>query len=258
MGTAAALAALALVEEQPEAARALDAEALPLYEALGDRHNAGIVRAQLALLAWRAGDQRESAAHWLRALAYAQELGTDAFTVGCLAGVAWLLTARQQPEVAVRLLAAGDRRRAALEQHPFYGPMFRATLPDALAATEAACSPEAFTRAWAGGAALSLEQAVTEALALIEDIAAPPTSPPASAPAERSQSYPAGLSAREVEVLRLIASGQSTRQIAESLVISEGTVERHVTNLYTKIGAHSRAEAAAFAYRHHLVSERSS
>ncbi len=63
----------------------------------------------------------------------------------------------------------------------------------------------------------------------------------------------AALSPRETEVLRLIAAGRSTHEIAAALVISEGTVERHVTNLYGKIGARGRADATAYAFRHGLA-----
>jgi DNA-binding NarL/FixJ family response regulator len=62
-----------------------------------------------------------------------------------------------------------------------------------------------------------------------------------------------GLSARELEVLRLVASGQSNREIASALVISEHTVARHVQNIYTKLGLSSRAAATAFAFEHELV-----
>jgi DNA-binding CsgD family transcriptional regulator len=64
---------------------------------------------------------------------------------------------------------------------------------------------------------------------------------------------PDGLTAREVEVLRLIAAGCSSREIAERLVISTHTVERHITHLYQKIGARGRADATAYALRHGLT-----
>ena len=64
--------------------------------------------------------------------------------------------------------------------------------------------------------------------------------------------YPAGLSEREVEVLRLIADGSSNREIAEQLVLSVRTVERHITNIYGKIGARGKADATAYALRHDL------
>ena len=64
---------------------------------------------------------------------------------------------------------------------------------------------------------------------------------------------PAGLTPREVEVLRLIAAGRTSKEIAIALVISVPTVERHVTNLYRKIGARGRAAATAYALRNRLV-----
>ena len=64
---------------------------------------------------------------------------------------------------------------------------------------------------------------------------------------------PGGLSGREVEVLRLLAAGLTNRAIADALTISERTVDRHVSNIYTKLDVSTRAAATAFAYEHHLV-----
>lgn len=68
-----------------------------------------------------------------------------------------------------------------------------------------------------------------------------------------TRSFPAGLTGREVEVLALVAGGRSNRQVAAELVISEKTVARHLSNIFTKLGVASRTEAAAFAYGHRLV-----
>src|SRR5262249_44821434 len=64
---------------------------------------------------------------------------------------------------------------------------------------------------------------------------------------------PAGLTDREVEVLRLAASGRSNAQIAAELVLSEKTVARHLSNIFTKIDVSSRTAAAAFAFEHGLA-----
>ncbi len=64
---------------------------------------------------------------------------------------------------------------------------------------------------------------------------------------------PAGLTAREAEVLRQVASGQTNKEIASALHLSERTVARHLSNIFTKIGATSRTGAAAFAFEHGLV-----
>lgn len=64
---------------------------------------------------------------------------------------------------------------------------------------------------------------------------------------------PGGLTPREVEVLRLVATGVTNREIADTLVINEKTVARHLSNMFTKLGVSSRAAATAYAYEHDLV-----
>ena len=79
-----------------------------------------------------------------------------------------------------------------------------------------------------------------------------------AAPAEReaaellSPTYPNGLTAREVDVLRLVAAGRSNREIAALLFISEKTVARHLSNIFTKLEVTSRTAAASFAFDHHI------
>lgn len=64
---------------------------------------------------------------------------------------------------------------------------------------------------------------------------------------------PAGLTPREVEVLRLVATGRTNPQIAAGLVLSEKTVARHLSNIFAKLGVGSRTAAAAYAYEHGLM-----
>jgi DNA-binding CsgD family transcriptional regulator len=64
---------------------------------------------------------------------------------------------------------------------------------------------------------------------------------------------PAGLTAREVEVLRLVAAGKTNREIAKALVLSDHTVRRHLQNIFNKIGVSSRSAATAFAFQRSLV-----
>jgi len=63
---------------------------------------------------------------------------------------------------------------------------------------------------------------------------------------------PGGLSAREVQVLALVAAGNSNRAIAAELFLSEKTVERHVGNILAKLGVGSRTAAAAYAFEHRI------
>jgi DNA-binding CsgD family transcriptional regulator len=71
----------------------------------------------------------------------------------------------------------------------------------------------------------------------------------------RRREGPAGLTAREVEVLRLLAQGMSNKETARRLVISPKTVANHVEHIYAKIGASSRATASLFAMQHGLLPE---
>jgi DNA-binding NarL/FixJ family response regulator len=67
------------------------------------------------------------------------------------------------------------------------------------------------------------------------------------------RSNPAGLSDRQIDVLRLLAQGLTNRQIGERLVLSPRTAERHVQDIYLRIGASSRAAAALFAAENELL-----
>ncbi len=71
--------------------------------------------------------------------------------------------------------------------------------------------------------------------------------------AEPAKTGPAGLTARETEVLRLVAQGKNNSEIAEELFISLNTVTRHMTNVFTKTGTANRVEAAVFATRHRIL-----
>ncbi len=70
--------------------------------------------------------------------------------------------------------------------------------------------------------------------------------------AARPHAYPDSLTAREAEVLRLIAGGLSSKEIGQDLVLSVRTVERHIANIYIKTGTHGRAQATAYALAHAL------
>lgn len=99
-----------------------------------------------------------------------------------------------------------------------------------------------------------------ESLAISSELGMRPLMESGAASLERAEtqkvwkpSYPNGLTRREVEVLRIVASGKTSAEIATDLVLSRRTVERHISNIYSKTDSRSRAEATAFAFTHGLM-----
>lgn len=98
------------------------------------------------------------------------------------------------------------------------------------------------------------ERFVDEVLEISKDLGEEPLLPPfASTSAESSRPLFEDLTPRESEVLLLLTNGFSTSGIAESLSISPSTARNHIQSILEKLGVHSRLEAVAYAYRHHLI-----
>lgn len=118
---------------------------------------------------------------------------------------------------------------------------------------------EAHARVLLGAAAEATGDTATAELdyaaaaAIFERLGADHDAERARSRASAAPPVPGGLSAREVEVLGLVARGMSNRQIAAALVISEHTVARHVSNIFRKLDVTSRSAATAFAYEHDLA-----
>ena len=123
-------------------------------------------------------------------------------------------------------------------------PIPQAIFERARAAARTHLGESAFAQALSDGRAMAPAQALAAYKAL-------PMQTPRRA--KRSPAYPAGLTAREVEVLRLVAAGLTDAQVAEHLVISLRTVNTHLTSIYNKLGVSSRAAATRFAVERHLV-----
>ena len=98
------------------------------------------------------------------------------------------------------------------------------------------------------------EMELDAARSVFEQLGAVPDLARARALSREAPAKPAGgLTARELDVLRLVATGKTNRSIAADLFLSEKTVARHVSNIFTKLGLSSRAAATAYAYEHDLV-----
>ena len=105
----------------------------------------------------------------------------------------------------------------------------------------------------AGGDEEGAQLELRSALAAFERLGAHPDAATTARLLGGSEVVPGGLTARELEVLRLLAAGKTNRDIAVELVISEHTVARHLQNMYAKLGVTSRSGATAFAFEHGLA-----
>jgi predicted ATPase/DNA-binding CsgD family transcriptional regulator len=244
---------LALVAHQQgddAGATALLDESLAIARDQGDAWEVAARLGNLAAIARREGDRARATEHLTESTTLFRALGERGRLAECLVEFAALAAAQGQPERAARLGGAAETLRAELGAPA--EPPEQATQAATIAATRAALGEAAFAVLWAEGRAAPLEDSLDLALTPMME-GNPPVSGdrrPGGAP---QPALPDGLTLREAEVLALIASGHTNREIAAELVLSIGTVERHIANLYGKIGARGRADAATYALRHDLA-----
>ncbi|MEU4064017.1 LuxR C-terminal-related transcriptional regulator [Streptomyces wedmorensis] len=199
-----------------------------------------------------------------------------------LLGRARLLAARTEVALAVRDVAGATEAAADLDALAADVPLLRAMADTAAGAVALASQGAALPplrRALAGWLELRVPYEAAQvrmllaaacraagdeeaarlelgaARAVFERLGAVPDARRAAAllSGGKRRRLPGGLTAREAEVLRLVAVGGTNRDIAHALVISEHTVGRHLNNIFAKLGVGSRAAATAYAYAHDLV-----
>jgi DNA-binding CsgD family transcriptional regulator len=170
-------------------------------------------------------------------------IGERRYFAGALGGFARTVAARGDPEWGARLYGAVD---AVLDATGANLPL--TALPSfesSRAAVQAALGEARFAAAWATGYALPLLEILAET-----ERAAISASPVASSERAGRPGTPFGLTARELEVLRLVASGCTNREIAAALFVTQRTAATHITHILGKLGLESRVEAAAWAVRY--------
>ena len=210
-------------------------EALTLFRQMGNNFGTSVTLINFARLALRQGDLPGAAKRYGESLSLRWADGDKISVLSCLRGLATTAAFARQPERAVRLFAAEAALREAIDAR---APR-PSRLESGLAAARDALSEATFTAYWAAGRGLALPDAVHEALAVSQAIQSHDTST-----GERDD-Y--GLTARELDVLRLLVAGRSNPEIASALFISRRTVTTHVTNLFTKLGVSNRVEATIAA-----------
>ena len=234
-------------------ARACYDESLAIFRRLGDTWGVGLVLNNLARVA------RDVEA-WGRVATLAEEALALFQQLGDRRGVSWILSnltvvagRRGSWEQAARLHGAAEALREAV------GAVALGLSPAELAAHEAAVAgartrlgDRAFAAAVAAGGAAP-EEAALAALASLgaPDGIRPAEAAPATPIVSDAGSVP--LTRREREVARLVAQGLTDRQIAETLVIAEGTVGVHLANIFGKLDLHARAQLAVWAAEHGLL-----
>ena len=177
--------------------------------------------------------------------AVAVQLGAPLLLAASAAATGSVLLAEGDPRAALPELRAA--RSAWLEiEAPYHAALVRASIGRACRALgdddTGVMELEAARRAFEALGAVPDEARVRALLAV-----------PSDSGTERGRDV---LTVRELEVLRLVATGRTNRAVARELVISEKTVARHVSNIFTKLDLSSRAAATAYAYEHDLVQGR--
>ncbi|MGH2600772.1 MAG: response regulator transcription factor, partial [Dehalococcoidia bacterium] len=228
-------------------ARALYEERLDGLRRLGDRYNEAFMLVNLGIVRFRQRDVPGATDLLVEALTLSHELGSVVALANALEVIAGVASVQSDPARAARTFGAAEalRERRGVQRPGTHQRLYEETV----AGVGMALGEEAFAVTWAEGRALSLD----EAIAYATDMAAKAAEPPVRAAAVDA-ALPDGLSAREVEVMVLLAEGRSNREIAAVLVLSPRTVEHHLARIYAKINTRGRADAAAYAVRHNLLS----
>jgi DNA-binding CsgD family transcriptional regulator/tetratricopeptide (TPR) repeat protein len=200
------------------------------------------------------GDYAAARAFYEDCLVIGREVGDNLSIAFYLEGWAYLVAMQGDPVWAARLWGVAEALREAMGTP--LSPVDRTAYERAVAAVHTLLGEKTFVAAWEEGRSMTAEQALAAQGRTLGTPAPPPIPPAATSapPAKIPTTYPADLTAREVEVLRLVAQGMTNDRIAEQLVISPRTVNSHLTSIYGKIGVTSRSAATRYAIGQHLVS----
>ncbi len=232
---------LALSRRDLAMARSLAEKSVTLYREIGHRHGTANALALLGGVLATEGD-----------FAAAQTLFEQSVEISCELNEQWVasvyllvlgevVAAQQKLAWAAQLWGAAEALRDTFDV-PI--PLARrADYERSLSAARVHLGERAFTAAWAQGRAMTPRQALKAQGQ--KPIPTPTTTVP-------PPNYPAGLTAREVEVLRLLAGGLTDHQIADKLVLSPRTVHAHISSIYNKLDVTSRSAATRYALEHHV------
>ena len=256
------LSMVALDEGDRDRSVALSEESLALHRELRDLRGTAMCLTILGITALERGDAERAAVLYEEDMHILRGLRDKTGTSYGLRGLAGVATLQREPIRAARLWGADEALREAIGLPLSYLDRSHPDHEGLLAAARSQLDEVAWEAAQAEGRAMTPEQAVEYALSVEEEPEeepAPPLAPPGAPSTSATTtiapppSYPGGLSAREAEVLKLVAKGLTDAQVAEKLFISPRTVSGHLTSVYDKLGVNSRAAATRFAAEHDLL-----
>jgi predicted ATPase/DNA-binding CsgD family transcriptional regulator len=248
------LGRLALQQGELDKAEEFLTESDRLAREVGDQHNLALrSRLLLAGLAALQGDYATARLRYEEGLATALALGHTSLIASGLKGLGCVAAAQGLHTWAAVLWGTAEPLRES--RSVAIAPVFYDRM---MAVARSQLGEPAFEEAKAQGRALTAAQALASRETLTPQVpqspqpaqAAPGSFPVAPTHAATS---PAGLTLRESEVLRLLATGLTSSQIAEQLIISVLTVNGHIRSIYSKLGVTSRSAATRYAIEHKLV-----
>ena len=233
------------VQGDPVAESVLN-ESLLMAQELDDQFEIPRCLHDLGMVASRKRDTMQAQTLFAQSLVLFRKQGDKRNTIKCIEGLASVACATGQFERAARLLGAAETWRE-VSSIPIL-QMYRAHHTAVIEELHERLKPERLSVLWVEGRMMTLEQAIEFALVGIKmgDALKPSLR---QSPKEKF----GGLTAREREVAGLIAQGKSNREIAEKLVLSERTIEGHVSNLFNKLGFNARTQIVAWAVQKGLL-----
>jgi DNA-binding CsgD family transcriptional regulator len=247
-GIAAVLGQLgyaALLQGDFQSAEARLGESLILYRGLGSKLGSGRVLIHLGRALNERGKPRAAAARLSEGISLTWEVGNRWYLAEGLEALAAARLADDHSESAACLWGAAEALRESIGAP--VPPGDRQFYQTVICALRNRLGEEAFALAQSTGRGWTIEQSVADALKRDEHVEP-------NLPGESGQPTAlGGLTAREIEVLRLVAEGKSNPEIADLLYISRRTASTHVTHILRKLDLSSRSAAAAFAFREGLV-----
>jgi predicted ATPase/DNA-binding CsgD family transcriptional regulator len=244
------LGQVALYQGDAVTACSLAEESVKLYKEMGNPPGVVWSRSLFAKTLAFKGDYMAACALYEEGLTEARAMGEKLDIVNNLEGLASVVTLQGEPARAALLWGAAEALREAIGAP--IPPIERADYEHSVTAARAQLGEKTVAATWAEGRTMTPEAALTAQGPVMISM---PTSAetPSTLPTKSPPLYPDDLTAREVEVLRLLAQGLTDAQIAEQLIISSRTVNTHLTSIYGKIQVSSRAAATRYAIEHQLA-----